>query len=176
MENVKDLIKDIHDNLKQASASSKDEVKVMKAMLNDKDFTVDIYGKDGKVGEYNPSSEVRSAIGGIIASTTKITKTEAEGMIGNYEFKNSEAEAFVNLSKEYVNTYLDTGRKLSLGSRKESDISLLRKEEKEGYVSYPKKIGEKDGVAIYDKGKTFVPAHKGIKVISPCPEHLRSDK
>ena len=38
--NVKELIKDIHDNLKQKSASRRDEVTVMRAMLNDKSYKV----------------------------------------------------------------------------------------------------------------------------------------
>lgn len=174
MEKVRELISEINKNLKQNSSSQKDEVKVMKAMLNDKDFSVDIYGKDGVQGTYNPSVEMRSTIANIVSSVTKISKEEANTCMDNYEFKNNDASAFVDLSKEYVNTYLDTGRKLSLGAREDSDISLSRKIEEEGYRSYPKKIGEDaNGKAIYEKANVLVPRHKGIKVYSPCPDYLK---
>ena len=38
--NLKNLIDDIKTNLKQCSASSRDETRVMKEMLNDRDFVV----------------------------------------------------------------------------------------------------------------------------------------
>jgi hypothetical protein len=174
MENVKTLIKDIKENLSQASSSSKDEIKVMRSMLNDKEFVVDIYDKEGKSGTYCPAESVRGTIGNIIASTTKITRSEAESMVNDYEFKNSDAETFVNLSKEYINTYLDTGRKLPLGTRETSDICIVAKDEPEKYVSFPKKVGtDENGNDIYGKDKVLVPAHKGIKAYSPCPEYLK---
>ena len=43
MENVKEVIDDIKNNLTQRSSSRKDEVSVMKAMLNDPEYTVDVY-------------------------------------------------------------------------------------------------------------------------------------
>ena len=43
---VNDLIKEINENRTQTSASSKDEVRVMNAMLNDPEFKVDIFQGD----------------------------------------------------------------------------------------------------------------------------------
>ena len=77
MENVKELIKDIKTNLSQVSSSQKDEVRIMRAMLNDKDFEVDIYEKEGKVGTYCPAKDVRNMISNVISSTAKITNEEA---------------------------------------------------------------------------------------------------
>ena len=60
---VRAIVKDIKDNLSQKSSSLKDEVKVMQAMLNDKGYAVDVYGKDGKTGEtYSPSADARNMI------------------------------------------------------------------------------------------------------------------
>ena len=65
-EKVVDLVKDIRTNLKQRSASQKDEVRVMKAMLNDKDFKVGEYTKEGKVGEYSPYEDSRKMVSTIL--------------------------------------------------------------------------------------------------------------
>ena len=47
---VKKIIEEIKEGLSQQSASSKDEEKVMQAMLNDDSYKVDLYSKDGKIG------------------------------------------------------------------------------------------------------------------------------
>ena len=62
--NVQDLIKDIHDNLKQKSASRRDEVTVMRAMLNDKDFVVTDYATQE---QHCPARDFRDMTANIIA-------------------------------------------------------------------------------------------------------------
>ena len=47
MEKVTDLIKEINTNLTHASASNRDEVRVMRAFLNDTSYVVGVYGKEG---------------------------------------------------------------------------------------------------------------------------------
>ena len=71
-ESVKNLVKEIKDGLSQTSSSRKDEVRVMKAMLNDPSYEVDEYGKDGVIGTYNPCKDFRGMCTSIISSTTKI--------------------------------------------------------------------------------------------------------
>ena len=44
---VNELIADIKKGLKQKSASNRDEVRVMRAMLNDRDFSVTTYSNSG---------------------------------------------------------------------------------------------------------------------------------
>ena len=44
---VQELITNIKENLSQKSASTRDEVRVMKAMLNDRDFKVSTYSNNG---------------------------------------------------------------------------------------------------------------------------------
>ncbi len=170
MENVKDLIKEIKTNLSQVSSSQKDETRIMRAMLNDKDFEVDIYEKEGKVGTYCPAKDVRSMIANVVSATTKITNEEASVLVENYEFKKSDAETFVNVSKEFVNTYLQTGRKLPLGGREKSNVSLVIKDIKEQARRFPRKVGvNPDGTAKYDNGVVNVGSYESIKVIAPCP-------
>lgn len=174
MENVKNLINEIHQGLSQASASQKDEVRMMKAMLNDETFIVDVYGNEGKVSSYSPYADARSMVSNIISTTTKISKAEADDLAANYEFKKSDAESLVGISKEFINTYLTTGRKLSLGGREKSNISLTEKKIEETIRMYPKKVGvNSDGSDRYEKVQTKVPAYNSIKVIAPCPKWVK---
>lgn len=171
--NVKELQKSIKENLKQVASSTKDEVIVMQALLNDVEYKVDIYGPDGKEGEYMPAVDIRDMFSDVISSTTKITKDEAEVLMGKYTFKKSDAVSMVNFSKEYVNTYIDTGRKLPLGGRATSDVAISRKHIEAGVRTYPSKVAEENGKGVYQKGEIFVKSHDSIKVHAGCPEWVK---
>lgn len=174
-ETVNGIIKEIKEGLNREAASNKDEIRVMRAMLNDKEYKVDIYSENGIEGQICPSAEARSMISSVIANTTKISTKEAEALAEDYEFKRSEAIAMVNISKEFINTYIETGRKLPLGGRAKSDVSLLKKEiNKVTTRRYPKKVGvDANGKGIYEKGVSEVQPHNTIKVIGGCPEWLK---
>lgn len=166
-ENVLELINGIKTNLKQKSASKRDEVSVMKAMLNDTEFVVKDYATEE---EHCPAKEFRSMVSNIVSSTTKMPKVEAESIINDYAVKKSDAETMVQLSKDFVNSSLRTGRKINLGATETSNISIQLKEIPESHKKFPKKIGVDDnGAAIYEKAESVVPAHEGLKVSSPCP-------
>ena len=47
---VRELVNEINETRTQTSASAKDEVRVMQAMLNDDSFVVDVYGNKGVKG------------------------------------------------------------------------------------------------------------------------------
>ena len=134
------LIKDVQDNLTNASASHKDEVRIMQAFLNDTSYEVGVYDKTGKVGTVAPAKEFRSVISNAIVATTKISKEEADSLVAGYEAKKSDAESMLTVSKS-SNTYLQTNRKIGLGGREKSNVSLIKKEIKESTRSYPKQVG-----------------------------------
>lgn len=167
MTSAYDIIKDVKSNVTQCSSSKKDEITVMQAMMNDTNFSVDVYSKGGKVDEYYPSRELRKVVTNVVASTTHIPVKEATELVNAYEFTRVDAAAMVNMSKEFVNTYLQTGRKLSLGGRKNSDIELMWKNIEDRTTEIP--IKSETGERL----NTFIPAHGGIKAINPCPEWLK---
>ena len=166
--NVQELIQDIKNNLKQKSASRRDEEAVMRAMLNDRSFIV----KDYSTQETHcPATEYRDMIAGIIASTTKMPKVEAQAVVENYEVKKSDASTMVTLSKDFFNSALRTGRKINFGATEKSDISIQLKEIPETQKKFPVKTGmNDDGTFRYEKNETTIPAHEGLKVSSPCPK------
>lgn len=166
---VQELITNIKENLSQKSASTRDEVRVMKAMLNDRDFKVSTYSNNG-ITQHCPAEDYRSMLSNVVSSTTKISKSEADNLVNNYEAKKSDAETMVSLSKDFFNSSLRTGRKINLGGTEKSNISIQLKEIDETVKRYPKKVGvNADGTTQYEKAETKIPAHEGLKVTSPCP-------
>lgn len=174
MENVRNLLSEIKEGLKQQNSSQKDEVTVMKAMLNDRDYKVNMYAKEGIVGEFCPAQEAREMISSVISGAAKIANAEAAQLANEYEFTKNDAQNMVNISKEYVNTYLQTGRKLPLGGRETSNVSLSLKEVEAGVRTYPKQVGVDDqGNKIFEKATTEIKPHSTIKVHGSCPDWIK---
>lgn len=167
METVYQVISEIKDNLKQKSASQKDENRVMRAMLNDPSYSVGVYSREGKVGEYCPFEDTRKMIGNIVSSTTKITFNEAKSLADSYEFTKSDANTMINISKEFMNTYLQTGRKLPLGGREKMDTKLELKHVDEKEKSVPSKSEDKERQFV------TIPMHDEVKAKGSCPSWLK---
>ena len=80
MENVKELVSGIRAGLSQKSASQKDELRVMKAMLNDRDYEVTVYG--GAENEtFCPAREAREMISGGAVSINNAKCTDLDKII-----------------------------------------------------------------------------------------------
>lgn len=176
---VKDLINQIKSEREKdgayATRSRKDEIAVMRAMLNDKSYEVSIYDKNGLSGIFCPSKAFRSMIGNIMSETTGMSKLESNQIMNNYEFGNSTSKDMIHLSKEFINTYLNSGRKLPLGGRTNSDTSLTKKEFPGGIIKSPIKVGEEEnGKPIYKNSKeTIIEPYSGIKASNPYPVWLK---
>lgn len=169
------LVNDIKTHLTQKSASTRDEVRVMKAMLNDRNFQYSEYSNSG-VTQHCPATEFRGMMANIVSSTTHMPKAEAETLVNSYEAKKSDAETMVKLSKDFLNTALRTGRSVNLGGTEKSNISIQLKDVEMTTKRYPKKVGvNPDGSTRYENAESTVPAHEGLKVKSPCPDWV-SDK
>ena len=175
MSKTNELLKEIKTELKQKSSSQKDEVRVMQSMLNDKEYVVGVYGKDGKEGEYAPAEDYRKMISSVISSTTKISKEESALLADKYEVTKADASTMVDISKEFVNTYLLTGRKLPLGGREKSDCKLIIKENKDTQKKYPKKVGvdPETGKNVCQSAPVDIKAHNSIKVYGSCPSWVK---
>lgn len=167
---VQALVNDIKTHLTQKSASSRDEARVMKELLNDRKFQYAEYSKNG-VTTHCPAEEFRGMLANIVSNTTKIPKAEAKTLVDGYEAKKSDAETMVQISKDFVNTALRTGRSVNLGGTEKSNISIQLKDVAMTTKRYPKKVGTNpDGSIRYENAESTVPAHEGLKVKSPCPD------
>ena len=171
---VMEVLQNIQETRTQSSANSKDEIRVGQAMLNDPTFVVDIYNKDGVVGQYSPYQDTRDMISSIIKDTTKMSANEATELANNYQFTRQTTQAMNNYAKEFVNTYLQTGRKLPLGCRATSNCSLIAKHKEAKVNSFPAPIAvDANGNKIYDSSASMTPAYDTIKVSGTCPAHLK---
>lgn len=169
-----ELVNEIKTGLSQVSSSAKDEIRVMQAMLNDTNYEIGVYSNSGLKETYNPAKDFRTMLSGIIASTTKISKEESAALVESYEVTKSEASTMVNVSKEFVNTYLGTGRKLPFGGRETFNLVLSAKDVEEATKTYPKKVGiNEDGTARYETAERKVPAHRTAKVHGSCPDWVK---
>ena len=174
MEKVEDLINEIHGTISQVTSSRKDEIRVMKAMMNDTSYEVDVYDSTGKIGTFNPSKTMRDIASSMISGTTKISKQEADVLADNYEFTKNEAEGMVDISKEFIHTYVHTGRKMPLGGREKSNASLIKKVVPAGTLKYPVRVGkDKNGKSICEAKEVHVESYDAVKSYSPCPAWIK---
>jgi len=173
-ETVKALIEEIKGTITQVTSSRKDEARVMRAMMNDTSYEVGIYSKEGKSDSFNPSKAVRAMVASAMSGAAKIPQNEAATLMEKYEFKRAEAENLVDVSKEFINTYVHCGRKLQLGGREKSDVAVSLKEVEAGSRPYPKQIGvDADGNKIFGRGEAFVQGYESLKVYAPCPPWVK---
>jgi hypothetical protein len=184
LQDVKEIIKEIEKKRiesttgkKYETRSQKDEIAVMKGILNDPSYEVSVYDKNGCIGVYNPSKEIRKMIGGIITNTTGVQPNESKRIMDNYEFSTNDAKAMISFSKEFINSYMHTGRKMSLGGREKSDVSFIKRIIPEGTIKSPEIIGtNENGDPIYSNTKeTKLEEYETIKVFSPYPQWLKKE-
>ena len=172
---VKELLEEIRNTRNNKTTKSyitksqKEEIRVMKTLMNDTEYEVDVYSNNGKISKFNPSNTLRETLSNIIHSTTHISKEESDILMKQYEFNNKEAENLLNISKEFIHTYLETGKKLSLGGREKSDISFHKKTVDSYHISSP--ILQPDGT--YIRKGTIIPTYETIKVDNKCPSWIK---
>lgn len=177
MQNILSIIDGIKANVKQRSASTKDEVTVMQALMNDRDYEVEVFKKNGNNEMFAPGREFRGMITNIVAGTTKMNHDEAANLVENYEFKRDQAQTMVDVNKEFILSYLETGRKFKLGGRRDSNVSLIKKEFEPGLRRYPTRIGlNPSGDPIMGASEIWVSGYSGIKASSPCPNWIPKQK
>lgn len=192
MADVRSMVKEIRENLAQHSGSLKDESRVMKEMLNDTNYNVVTYGKGGAEGTICPAQNARDLAASIINGAADIPKQEAQSLASNYEFTKNDAQNFIDISKEFVNTYTDTERKLSFGGRETYEMALLKSDVAASEKSYPKKRLDESGQPVFkvdesgnqvfkengapeyefDHPTKIIPAHTTVKAFASCPSWL----
>ena len=173
---VKELISQISESRTQRSANAKDEVEVMKAMLNDPTYKVDVWSRKGIVGQICPRESATQIGANIIKETTKMSNNEAYDLASRYEYTKQDAQNAIAISKEFILGYLETGRKLPLGAREESNAVLELKQKEEKLSTFPAPTGvDANGEKIYtNKSNGVIPAHKVVKASGSCPAWVKA--
>lgn len=170
MDAVKTLINDIKENNSQVAVNQKDELNFMKTMLNTREYEVDVYNGKGIIGTFNPSNAARETLAIGISGAAKVPMSEAESLAENHEFGKKEAENYIGISKQFVLGYAETGRKLKLGTREDSDVAISMKHiDAQTNVKVPNRVNG----TIQGTKEVDLPAYNKMKVSSPCPKHLK---
>lgn len=135
---------------------------VMRNMLNDPNFKVGVYKEGvGQIDQISMYETSRNLAASIISNAANINKDEAKHLADNYNFNKNEANDFIAISKEFINSYITTGNKINFGAREDINVGICLKhvEEKERVIP-PGGVGNNT-----DKDKVInTPAYNTLKV------------
>ena len=161
---VKKLMKEIQEvTAKQKSSSRVDEIRVMRAMLNDPDFKVSIYDRNKLlVGTRCPREEATKFVASTASAITGLDQVQAAELAQNYEFTKKDATFLIENARDFTTTYLETGRKMPIVQSKTTEASLIVRH----VVSKTKKIPSNMG-----GGSTTVPAYDKVISKSKSPKY-----
>ena len=163
---MEQLMKEIKEvTKKQKSASRVDEIRVMKTMLNDKNFSVSIYDKNkGYIGQRSPREEAVKFVANVSAAVTGLDSKSAQGLAENYEFTKKDAIFLIENSRDFTQTYLQTGRKMPIVQGIDSEASIFCKPVQSKEKTVPAKDGE-------GTKTTTVPSYTKVVCRSKSPKY-----
>lgn len=162
------IIEEIKKTAKQISINKVDEVKVMKSMLNDRNFKIAIFDKnEGYIGDKCPSEEAHAFVSGIIQATTGLDSKDSKHLGDNYEFTKKDAIFMVNNAKDFMEVYMKTGRKLNIIQNGAGEASIYARDIPASVKNIPAKPGSSELKQI------STPAYTKIVSISKAPKYVK---
>lgn len=137
---LEQLVEEIRKSTNQVSINKVDEVKVMKAMLNDPDFSISVYDKNiGYVGQRCPHEEAVNFVKNIISGSTGLDGKDSRHLAENYEFTKRDSNFLLNNMRDFIQVYMDTGRKINVMQSAATEACLFTKEVKATTKTVPDK-------------------------------------
>jgi hypothetical protein len=128
MTELEKVLGEVKQSAKQIAINKTDEVKVMVAMLNDKEFKYQKYEKNvGRVGEINPRSQMVNLATDIIFNATGLEKKNCAYLADNLTFTKKDAQTIIELNKEFLDVYTSTGRKINLIQNERTEANVYTK-------------------------------------------------
>ena len=169
---VRELVKNIKPS--QKSVNKRDEIAVMKEMLNDKNYSAVVYGNQGPIESFSPGVAATELAASILNGAADLPKQEAQQLASMYEFTNQDAANMINIGNEFINLYLQTGRKYSFGGRQDHEFAIMQKVVEPCTKTYNKQVGiNPDGSRIYEQAQTQVPGFVGLSTKAGCPSWVK---
>lgn len=109
------MVSDIKNSTNQISINKIDEIRVMRCMLNDKDFSIGVYDKNlGCIGQRCPHEEATNFVKNIIMGSTGLDGKDSRHLAENYEFTKRDANFLLDNMRDFVTVYMGTGRKMNI--------------------------------------------------------------
>jgi hypothetical protein len=152
---LEQLISDIKKNTNQIAINKVDEVKVMKSMLNDKNFSIGVYDRNiGYIGQKCPHNDAVKFVKGVIAGATGLDNKDAQLLAENYEFSNRDANFLLENMRDFLYVYTNTGRKINIMQSANTEACLYTKEVNSSIKQIPDKDNPGKTRSIETKGYT----------------------
>lgn len=135
------LVAEIKKNTANQIAINKvDEVRVMRTMLNDRDFKLGIYDKSlGYIGNRCPHEEAVNFAKNIIAGSTGLDAKDSRHLAENYEFTKRDASFLIDNMRDFLEVYTSTGRKINVMQTAATEACLYTKSVEATNKSVPDK-------------------------------------
>ena len=134
------LINEIKTNCKQKSINKVDEIRVMRCMLNDPDFSLGVYDKNlGYVGQRCPHNEAVNFVTNIISGATGLDRKDSRHLASNYEFTKRDATFLLDNMRDFLTVYTDTGRKINIMQTDKTEACLMTRDIPAGVKNVPDK-------------------------------------
>jgi len=134
------LISEIKKNTTQLAVNKVDEVRVMRSMLNDKDFSIGVYDRAmGYVGQRSPHNEAVKFVKNVISGTTGLDGKDSMLLAENYQFSKRDATFLLDNMRDFLYVYTSSGRKINIMQSADSEASLYTKEVKSTMKKVPDK-------------------------------------
>ena len=150
MDNLMAEIREVTRN--QKSSSKVDEIRVMRTMLNDPNFSISIYDKNkGYVGKRCPREEAVKFVTGVSAAITGLDTRSASELANTYEFTKKDAIFLIENGRDFTQTYLSTGRKLPIVQNESTEASIFIRHIEEKDKVIPNNNGSVTKVSAFDK-------------------------
>lgn len=123
------LVSDIKKNTNQIAINKVDEIRVMRSMLNDKNFTIGVYDRTmGYIGQKSPHNEAVKFVRNIVSGTTGLDNKDAQLLAENYEFTKRDANFLLDNMRDFLYVYTGTGRKINIMQSASTEACLYTKE------------------------------------------------
>ena len=168
---LEQLISDIRKNTKQIAINKVDEVRVMRSMLNDKEYSIGVYDKtQGYIGQKSPRDNAVKFVKNIVQGATGLDSKDSMHLAQNYEFTNRDANFLLENMRDYLYVYTSTGRKINIMQSADTEAAIFIREVK----SSDKLIPDKDNPGKTKKVKTS-PYTKLISS-SKCPKYNQTEE
>lgn len=137
---LENMIAEIKKSTTQIAINKVDEVRVMKCMLNDADFTVGVYDKNlGYIGERSPHNEAVNFVKNVVAGATGLDSKDSRHLAENYEFTKKDASFLLDNMRDFIQVYMGTGRKMNIMQTAATEACIFTKPIEAGVKSVPDK-------------------------------------
>lgn len=119
------LVSEIKKGTSQVAINKVDEIRVMRCMLNDANFTLGVYDKNlGYIGERSPRQEAVNFVKNIIGGATGLDSRDSKCLAENYEFTKRDASFLLDNMRDFLQVYMSTGRKINVMQTAATEATL----------------------------------------------------